>query len=211
MDAQVGWIEDVIRAFIMRDRIQTSRRKICPLLWASLVLCAATAVIMAWPAKRADEALEIRCRALTGSISGGQREINASLVEAATLGPGQRQELIDDLLRFAVINGNRASIDALLQAGANVNARGPRQLTALILTVVPRDGEEIAEQLLAAGADVNASDVDGRTAVMDAAEAGRGGLVGILVAAGADTLAVDHRGRSSLDLARSARESQRKR
>src|SRR4051794_11303790 len=167
----------------MRERIQTSDREARPLLWVGLAICAATALMVAWPSGRGDEAWDMRNRAVTASISGGERDIDASIVEAATLSASERQELIDELLRFAVVNGNRISIDALLRAGANVNAPGYGRVTILMLNVVAPDAEDIAQQLLAAGADVNARDVDGRTALMDATEAGREGLVAVLIAA----------------------------
>src|SRR4051812_48969005 len=129
----------------MRDPTQIPEGR--PLLWVGLVLCAATATIVAWPARCGQEAFEVRYRAITASISGGEREINRSLAEAATLGASQRRELMDDLLRSAVVNGNHASLDALLRVGADVNARGYAQVTPLMLSAIAPDAEGIAEQL----------------------------------------------------------------
>ncbi len=61
--------------------------------------------------------------------------------------------------------------------------------------------EAVVNRLLAAGADVNAVNVDGRSALMWAAEGGDEAIVDRLLAAGANVEALDTQGRTALQLA----------
>ena len=61
---------------------------------------------------------------------------------------------------------------------------------------------DIVKVLLAAGANVNAFDEDGETALMMAAEEGRADVVQALIAGGANVNMMDHEGRTALQHAR---------
>ena len=77
--------------------------------------------------------------------------------------------------------------------------------------IAAEDGHtQIAEQLLAAGADFNARDVEGRTALLLASMIvfAQDELVKLLLAKGADVNAVDNQGNTALMLAANAGEFQ---
>ena len=76
-----------------------------------------------------------------------------------------------------------AVVKRLLEAGADVNAKGNNGQTALMLA--SWEGKELASELLKAGADVNAKDNDGQTALMLASWEGKE-LASELLKAGAD-------------------------
>lgn len=70
-------------------------------------------------------------------------------------------------------------------AGADVNARDPDGMTALMLAAQAGQ-RDLAASLLDRGADVNARTPLGITALMLAAEEGRGDIAQLLIAKGAD-------------------------
>ena len=70
----------------------------------------------------------------------------------------------DDELIKAIINGNKETVENLLEKGANVNAKDNREGSALIWAS-KRGHKEIVEMLLEKGANVNATDNDGETAL----------------------------------------------
>ncbi|KAJ5207765.1 hypothetical protein N7449_002144 [Penicillium cf. viridicatum] len=101
----------------------------------------------------------------------------------------QQNEGYFDILHYGLFYTSRegciASVEALLQAGANVNARVDNR-TAL-QGAAERGHLEVVEQLLKTKANVNAAaSVDGRTALQAAAEGGHLGVVERLLAAKAN-------------------------
>ena len=70
------------------------------------------------------------------------------------------------------------------------------------------DHKEIAELLIAEGADVNAKDDNGRTPLMDAARKGNKEIVELLIAEGADVNAWTADGGTPLDWANSYRRTE---
>ena len=100
----------------------------------------------------------------------------------------------------------RASIDALLQGGANPNAGDGQKNTPLLLaTTRELSGNadnmsfaQLADSLIAAGADINAANQAGQTALMSAAKAQRTDNVRVLLDRGASIEARDQQGRTAL-------------
>ena len=84
----------------------------------------------------------------------------------------------------------------------NVNARDPDGNTPLILAAVAETGHDylahLFDLLKGRGADFNASNREGETALMAAAEAGEDDAVRLLLERGADPHRRDHRGRTAV-------------
>jgi ankyrin repeat protein len=93
----------------------------------------------------------------------------------------------------SVVNGDLASVRAMIEAGADVNSRDPSGYSALMYA--SRHGHlEIVRLLLARSAEVNAADKAGRSALREAAGMGHAQIVALLVAANANVnLADDNR------------------
>jgi ankyrin repeat protein len=89
------------------------------------------------------------------------------------------------------------SLPLLLAAGGNINghlsARHP-----LLYAIRSRTKQDKALALISHAAEVNVVDLDGKTPLMYAAGYGRAAVFDALVEAGAELLAVDHRGRGVL-------------
>lgn len=100
---------------------------------------------------------------------------------------------------MGLVDGDREEVvAALIQAGADINARlGDDGRTALMVACNAGNGE-IVRQLVQAGADVNARTEDS-TALIEAARCGASEPVRLLVQAGADFQAKDSKGRTALD------------
>ena len=95
-------------------------------------------------------------------------------------------------------------IRELLAAGADARAvaRNPMQVTALHSAVANGGDRESALALIAAGADVNAQQRHGWTALHGAAEMGDSEVIEALLAAGADPSMATQEGKTPADLAR---------
>ncbi len=89
---------------------------------------------------------------------------------------------------------------ALLDSGANVNARSSFGATPLMYAVLRNEGER-ARMLIEAGADVGVARIDRRTALMLAADQSDAFTIGLLLKAGGDVNARDVIGRTALHLA----------
>jgi ankyrin repeat protein len=94
----------------------------------------------------------------------------------------------------------------LLARNIDVNARYPNDLTLLMWASGPDESApetqaiKIVGQLLDAGARIDDRDARGRTALMIAAEGGRSGIAGLLLARGADASLKDKAGKRAVDL-----------
>jgi ankyrin repeat protein len=93
--------------------------------------------------------------------------------------------------------GDRDAAIAALEAGGDVNARGPDGTTALIWAAYNGDGE-LVERLLAAGADANAQNEFGTSAISEAAIGGYASVIGALLKGGADADAANPEGETPL-------------
>lgn len=88
----------------------------------------------------------------------------------------------------------------LLDAGADVNAKGFRELS-LIQCAASSSAPQVVEALIAAGADVNAKDDNGFTALHSAAQSADLEVVELLIQAGADVGAKNFQGDTPLHFA----------
>jgi len=111
-------------------------------------------------------------------------------------------------IAYAAARGHEKIVARLLAAGIDVRARYGHDLTVLMWAagsspdVLPSDGAKLAV-LLQEGAEVNAQDDRGRTALMMAAGLGHGETVSALLLGGADPALRDYAGKGAADLASS--------
>jgi ankyrin repeat protein len=106
---------------------------------------------------------------------------------------------------WAAMTGSSDCLRVLLDAGAEVDARGGNGETAL-MWAVSKGRRDCMAVLLAAGADIKACDSSGMTVAMWAAHCGANkdaSLIDALVEAGADLRAKDALGRTAAALAKS--------
>jgi ankyrin repeat protein len=111
-------------------------------------------------------------------------------------------------LMTAAMMGHVDIVDRLLRSKADTSVKeAGTGKTALILAagfpaIIERArGEQTVQALILGGADVNAGDNEGFTALMAASTMGHGGVVPILLKAGADVNAATRNGRTALSYA----------
>ena len=107
----------------------------------------------------------------------------------------------------AFFGGDDAAViaQALIDAGADVNARSDNEMAVLPLhSAVAGDRDDVTAVLLAAGADVHATQSHGWTALHGAAQNGASATVERLLAAGANPVVSNDEGRTAGDLAADA-------
>jgi ankyrin repeat protein len=100
-------------------------------------------------------------------------------------------------LWLAVTKGRVDVVEALLQAGADLNTADEDGFAPLSMAA----SAPIAKMLIERGADVNAANRSGSTALLVAGRKGRSGVVEALVQAGADLNKADMSGRLPLTVA----------
>ncbi len=83
-------------------------------------------------------------------------------------------------LRLAVLHGHVAAAEALLNAGADPNAKDEEDIPLLHQAVI-RGKRQMIELLLARKADVNAKDSDGDTPLDEALEGGNKGIIELII------------------------------
>ena len=101
----------------------------------------------------------------------------------------------------AIRQGDAAAARAHPPAGAELNAPHPILGATPLMAAAAWDWREVVEQLLAAGAQVNARGKDGGTPLHTAAFFGRAGVAELLLAGGADVNATNGNKQTPLDLA----------
>lgn len=101
-------------------------------------------------------------------------------------------------LFYAVRRGSREMLSWLLSRTENVNPRDSEGNTPLMAAA--RSTNMSVQLLLDAGAEVNTTNALGQTALHVAANAGYAEILRTLIEAGANTGAVDHEGRTAIDL-----------
>jgi uncharacterized protein len=121
------------------------------------------------------------------------------LEPAGIVSAGKRRALI-----LAQAKAREAIASDLISGGADVNARGAYSVTPLLALVRggyrPDAEVRLARQLLKAGANVDAPDRFGSTALLIATQSGRSDLVRLLLSAGADPNITNCRGESAAPL-----------
>jgi ankyrin repeat protein len=123
--------------------------------------------------------------------------MRASLVALAFALLGAGSALADTPLTDAVRDGDRAAALALIQTGADVNARDNEGATALIWAAHNED-PDLAARLIAAGANVGLANDYGATAMSEAAATGNAAIIGQLLKAGADVESANREGQTAL-------------
>ena len=103
-------------------------------------------------------------------------------------------------LNSAARMGNTDAVQALIDAGANVDAKDEYGWTAL-MEAAARGHTATVQALLEGGADVNAKEKEGSTALMWAAFWGHTDTVQALLDAGADINATNNEGETALAIA----------
>lgn len=93
---------------------------------------------------------------------------------------------------------SRKMVELLLFYGADVNARGPGNLTPLHVLTCNLSNTDVIEILILRGADVNAKNNDGETALMWAAEVSHKDIVQYLISTGVDVNAKNNKGETAL-------------
>ena len=120
-------------------------------------------------------------------------------------------QLRRDPLFWAVWNGNLPAVRALIQAGENVSAVYPSVPRGILAGSSPlhfaayRGHSAVIIELIKAGADVNATGIDGATPLHVATKSRNSCVVAILLGAGADATKVDNEGRKPLNVVQKGR------
>lgn len=106
-------------------------------------------------------------------------------------------------LHYAAANGNEPMVRYLLENGATCDLKDARETTPLMLTlsIVPKGYVSISRILLDCGADPNAADEYGQTALHFAATKGKKDAATLLIERGARVDSKDHEGRTPLHFA----------
>lgn len=126
--------------------------------------------------------------------------IEATLQRARDAAPFPLEDSRENIW-VAVRTGNREALKVHLANGTDLNTQDPQSgITALSWTIFT-GAVEIAEQLIKAGADVNAKNRDGGTSLHEAAFMGRDRIARILLQNGADMDALDDNGQTPLNRA----------
>ena len=101
------------------------------------------------------------------------------------------------MLNIAARNGNREVIRYLITAGADVNLTAEDRGTTALIDSVMAQNQDIADDLIKAGTDLNVKDKNGQTALTVAAGASMEKLVELLIKAGSDPDIPDSLGASA--------------
>ncbi|MGH9419320.1 MAG: ankyrin repeat domain-containing protein, partial [Thermoanaerobaculia bacterium] len=136
----------------------------------------------------------------------GNTPLIAALTPSAALEPAGVVKADTARARIQAEQSARLTIvSALLAKGASVNERGAEGVTPLTQLAgwgfSPAADRRLTDQFLRLGADVNARDDFGSTALMLAASRGKAGLVKLLLSQGADPAAKNCRGDTAASLA----------
>lgn len=112
--------------------------------------------------------------------------LNALVAAGADIHEAEPKYRSNSLHLAANSSKNPKVIDALLAAGANINARNYLGETALIMAVNGNDETRISTELINSGADINACDYQGHSVLEYAKAAKRTYVVNLLKEKGAN-------------------------
>lgn len=130
---------------------------------------------------------------------------NSEPVRPQKYKPNYPQHILDGYLIRGAQNGDLADVKHWIGEGANPNWINPSSNVAYACTALMAAATfghaEIAEILLATGADPNIAPANGLTALMEATSFGHPEVVKVLLSAGANPDAVSDRGDTALDWA----------
>ncbi|MEW5787884.1 MAG: ankyrin repeat domain-containing protein [Pseudomonadota bacterium] len=142
---------------------------------------------------------------LFSAAQGGDLDGVTSRISAGA-DPNWTAESGDTPLMAAAGQGHLAVVQALLAAGARVDARNADEWTALFKAAYNHEQDcgyaPVVKALVDAGADVNARIFYGLTPLMLAAGAGEAAVCEVLLEAGADVKAANDGGRTALAMAK---------
>ena len=137
----------------------------------------------------------------------GVQSLRAKIGHLRRKGPTRHCQLTSDPLFWAVWNDSLPAVRALIQAGENVSAvysfpSIPRNVTGLsVLHCAACKGHSaVVIELIKAGADVNATGMNGETPLHVATKTGKACVIAVLLGAGADANKVDNEGRRPLEV-----------
>ncbi len=109
---------------------------------------------------------------------------------------------LDQQLAEAIGEGDVRGVASLLEQGASAKARwGHQRRFALHWVTGKRDAEQLCRLLVSHGADANAMDMAGQTALHVAASEGHLKAVTVLLSLGADPNLKDYEGKTAMDWA----------
>lgn len=126
--------------------------------------------------------------------------IEATLQRARDAAPSPLEDSRENIW-VAVRTGNREALKLHLENGTDLNTQDPQSGITALSWAIFTGSVEIAEQLVKAGADVNAKNRDGGTSLHEAAFMGRDRIARILLQNGADMDAMDDNGQTPLNRA----------
>jgi len=142
---------------------------------------------------RENEKVTLMMAANNGDLS----QVRKLLREGAD--PNERTPRGETALHYATQSKNVSVVQALIQAGANVNAKMTGNVTPLMLSLDMAFGQpESAMALIRAGADVNVADADGDTALIIAATESSNDVFQTLLEKGANPNARGMNGETAL-------------
>lgn len=106
----------------------------------------------------------------------------------------------DARLLEAAKSGDLESLNKLIGAGANIDARDEEQAWTPLMRSLEADHIEVARRLIELGGDVNAAAETGTTVLIVAAGKGHTEIVRLLLERGADPSARDMHGKTAWDV-----------
>jgi hypothetical protein len=101
-------------------------------------------------------------------------------------------------LGYAVCYNSSEIVQTLLESQANPNLVFGTTFTPVLNLAISNSNTEIARLLIDKRADLNATDIEGRTALMEAARCGSMSSVEFLLLHRADATITDNRGRTAI-------------